>query len=1068
MKNRKIITGFLIIGLFLSSLTLLTTATMAEEETRAGSVNSVAFYIRECTVVNDKYALGHWEVNVTFTVAGDSISNAKIKVEISSDNSDDQNSETPGQSYLPGNKDIVCNTFNFTIPDQYTIIATISYDEGGPDTHQEILTFQEVVDYSIDNISLFMAPYTDSDEYGIFNSRKHIINADITNIGNHMCTDTSTRAGARQVEQGLTINITVKTGGVQEDVAPGELNLPVFQTPEPGESINLAENNLNCEWRPSKEATFTIEIRITDECSDTEETDSTSILIKNVIHITMAGVKTEPVDTVLQGQAFEIIVDLNTSGSNCDPVIGVAFEIKDGANNMLFKNNLTQAVEPMGGAGGGGTGGSSAIMSVYFTDVIINEPGAYTIYVTVTDPALSGSTTLEVTQIDNDAPVIEDTTVRESMSSLRKDDTVYFKLKFTDTKYTGNVQCWVCLDEGDIEMFCDTDELSRNYSVGEIFKHDWSATGGENNYTLKVTDGILNVSTVVYNFFVLDVPPGYGMVKGEVRNGTTGDPIAGANVRIENKKLNGNTTEVLTNATGHYQAKLEFGTYKIRVSKSGYSNSSWEFQILEGKDVEVKDFQMSAAGAEPVEYGYLIGYVQTVDKNGTGQFVGGANIKLSGGNGPYWGDSENGTGKFTIKPMSIGVPVGNYTVTIEKKGYKTLVENITIIPDKNEKYFDLYLKDDEGPVIADSFVLTIQVMDPYDAQVLVDGESREGEDDPPGIYYLTLARGSHYVEVIMAGYETYKNDDIDLMSNERIEVTLKKIGADDDDDIEPPVSSDSIKIKDNAGNAIVGAVIEFKIGNITYKETTNSEGIAKFNITIPLGTKITITKDGEERPGTIGDGNTYTWIVETKDPEATESNISPTLIYIIIGIVLLVVIFIISFIIIKKRGGGDEDDDEDYEEEEEYEEEEPRGPSIPAVKTVSMGSCSKCGTVAPQGTTFCPQCGNNMKAAPTTLACRGCGTQVNKGIAFCPNCGMSMTQNQLPVAGMQPVVPQLPQQATGGGGFGSQAAGTPPVQQQGQARLPPGPAQNSGPSLDELMASATVGSSEPPLPPPPE
>ena len=127
MKNRKIITGFLIIGLFLSSLTLLTTATMAEEETRAGSVNSVAFYIRECTVVNDKYALGHWEVNVTFTVAGDSISNAKIKVEISSDNSDDQNSETPGQSYLPGNKDIVCNTFNFTIPDQYTIIATISY-----------------------------------------------------------------------------------------------------------------------------------------------------------------------------------------------------------------------------------------------------------------------------------------------------------------------------------------------------------------------------------------------------------------------------------------------------------------------------------------------------------------------------------------------------------------------------------------------------------------------------------------------------------------------------------------------------------------------------------------------------------------------------------------------------------------------------------------------------------------------------------------------------------------------------------------------------------------------------
>jgi RNA polymerase subunit RPABC4/transcription elongation factor Spt4 len=1072
MKNRKITTGFIIVGLLLSALTLLTTAAVANEETRAGSVSNVGFQILECSVVNDKYGLGFWQVNVTFEVAGEAVNNARIKVEITSQNSEDQDNETPGGTYLPGNNDVVCNLFNFTIEDQYTIVATVSYDGGGPATYQEVLTFEEVVEYTINNITLYRAPSNGAGEYGILHSKGHIINADIANKGNHKCNDISSRENQRQLDKGLVINVTVKTGGVNEIVLPGELVIENFQSPEPNEMTSFVEKGLKFEWRPSKEATFIIEIKVTDACTSTAKTSSANVVIKNAIHLTMEEVKTDPVDTVLQGQNFDIIVDLNTSGSNCDPMIEVGFEIKDGANNLIFKNNLTQRLEPMGGGdGGGGTSGASAIMAIYFSDVSINEHGTFTITATVTDPALTKSTSLEVTQIANDAPVIEDKTVRDSMTSLRKDDTVYFKLKFTDTLYAANVKCWVSLDEGDMEMTCLTEEHLRNYTQGEIFQYDWSATGGENNYTMKVTDGILNVSTQVYNFFVLDVPPGYGMVKGHVKNGTSGDPIAGANVKIENK-ANGNTTEVVTNATGYYQQILVFGVYKIQVDKDGYNTSSTEFQIKDSKDVENKDFMMSPEGEGPIVFGYLKGYIKTL-VNGSEQLIGGANIELASGGVSHWGDSENGTGEYLIKPKSIGVPVGDYTITITKKGYKDIDESIAIKVGENTQSYFLELKIDEGPGIADNFTLKLTV-NPYDAEVHVDGVSRVGQDIPPGsgLYFFDLARGPHKVEVFKTGFITYLNDEIDLLSDHKIDVILEEKAGGDDEDVEPPVSEDSIKLKDSNGNPVVGATIEFKIGNITYTATTNSEGIAEFNVTVPKVTQVTITtKSGEVREGTIGDNNIYTWVVETKDPEASDEKISMTLIYIIIGVVALVIIFIVCFLIIKKKGSKDDDydDDDEDEEEEDYEEEKPLGPSMPAVTTVSMGSCSKCGTVVPQGTTFCPQCGNNMKAPPpASLACRGCGTQVQKGVTFCPNCGMSMTQGQLPVAGMQPVVPQLPQQTMGGGGgFGPQSSGGPPVQQQQTARLPPGPAQSSGPSLDDLMASATVGDGEPPLPPPP-
>lgn len=56
-------------------------------------------------------------------------------------------------------------------------------------------------------------------------------------------------------------------------------------------------------------------------------------------------------------------------------------------------------------------------------------------------------------------------------------------------------------------------------------------------------------------------------------------------------------------------------------------------------------------------------------------------------------------------------------------------------------------------------------------------------------------------------------------------------------------------------------------------------------------------------------------------------------------------------------------------------------------------SCPKCGTIVPQNTNFCPNCGANMQqSAVATEKCPKCGTQVKQGSKFCPNCGNPMEQ----------------------------------------------------------------------------
>jgi RNA polymerase subunit RPABC4/transcription elongation factor Spt4 len=49
-------------------------------------------------------------------------------------------------------------------------------------------------------------------------------------------------------------------------------------------------------------------------------------------------------------------------------------------------------------------------------------------------------------------------------------------------------------------------------------------------------------------------------------------------------------------------------------------------------------------------------------------------------------------------------------------------------------------------------------------------------------------------------------------------------------------------------------------------------------------------------------------------------------------------------------------------------------------------TCSACGTVNPEGTKFCQECGNKVGVAEKTF-CTNCGAELANGTRFCGECG---------------------------------------------------------------------------------
>lgn len=63
---------------------------------------------------------------------------------------------------------------------------------------------------------------------------------------------------------------------------------------------------------------------------------------------------------------------------------------------------------------------------------------------------------------------------------------------------------------------------------------------------------------------------------------------------------------------------------------------------------------------------------------------------------------------------------------------------------------------------------------------------------------------------------------------------------------------------------------------------------------------------------------------------------------------------------------------------------QPQASTLVQPQSSPMAACTKCGAPVPQGSKFCPKCGNPMNQ---TVKCVKCGFELQPGTKFCPQCG---------------------------------------------------------------------------------
>lgn len=63
---------------------------------------------------------------------------------------------------------------------------------------------------------------------------------------------------------------------------------------------------------------------------------------------------------------------------------------------------------------------------------------------------------------------------------------------------------------------------------------------------------------------------------------------------------------------------------------------------------------------------------------------------------------------------------------------------------------------------------------------------------------------------------------------------------------------------------------------------------------------------------------------------------------------------------------------------------QPQAPAPAQPQSSGMAACAQCGASVPEGSKFCPKCGNPVNQA---ARCVKCGSELQPGVKFCPQCG---------------------------------------------------------------------------------
>ena len=168
-----------------------------------------------------------------------------------------------------------------------------------------------------------------------------------------------------------------------------------------------------------------------------------------------------------------------------------------------------------------------------------------------------------------------------------------------------------------------------------------------------------------------------GIIKGMVAEAENrSNAIEGATVTVYDKGNLNEITSQKTDPNGNYEIKLNEGDYVVIITAEGYLSFECDVKVVDGEEQYIQTFLL----IDEENYG-IYGVAEGMIKNAvTGNNI--SDVKLSFRKG--W-NKQDGEIVFTTKTdfngkYQVDLPVGNYTVFMEKAGYISNTFNIIVLP----------------------------------------------------------------------------------------------------------------------------------------------------------------------------------------------------------------------------------------------------------------------------------------------------------------------------------------------------------------------------------------------------
>ena len=168
--------------------------------------------------------------------------------------------------------------------------------------------------------------------------------------------------------------------------------------------------------------------------------------------------------------------------------------------------------------------------------------------------------------------------------------------------------------------------------------------------------------------------------------------IKNALIQVYNKSNNRLVAEATSDANGKYKIDLKAGTYVIKISKVGYITFKTTETFTPGEEKVVETFLLVGQGTAG-EYGTAGGKITNAL---TGGSISDVEMNIRQGWNNVTGDIITTTTTDSLGKYEVSLPLGNYTIQMNKEGYlskhiniyvvsgEALNQNNTLVPESSE------------------------------------------------------------------------------------------------------------------------------------------------------------------------------------------------------------------------------------------------------------------------------------------------------------------------------------------------------------------------------------------------